>query len=229
MLFRRYVQSDLKTTAYSHVSKRIITTWIWAFLLVVLPLESFLPDTLNVEASVVVLAFAIGIFPDIGYQLLEQFFKFALGAVSDRFKQQHPLKEIDGMTIWVEARLLEEDIENIQNLVTTNILDLILRTNIHPKRLIDWIDQGIFYLHAYQNGDTSLREKLEELGVVSASDLIENWEGNLFTDSILSQEQLAIVPNLVKSIENSPNIYYIKAWRGFYQDRIDEMEKLPVA
>jgi hypothetical protein len=55
--------------------------------------------------------------------------------------------------------------------------------------------------------------------------LIENWEGKLLEDNVLNKEQAAIIPSLVRSIENSPNIYYIKAWRGFYQRRIEEMEK----
>ena len=53
------------------------------------------------------------------------------------------------MNIWYESRLLEEGIEDMQNLATANIVDVMLRTRIPVDRLVDWIDQAYLYLHLW--------------------------------------------------------------------------------
>jgi hypothetical protein len=54
-----------------------------------------------------------------------------------------PLSQIDGLSVWHEARLEAEDIENIHNLATADLVELILNTKIAPTRIIDWVDQAI--------------------------------------------------------------------------------------
>ena len=58
-----------------------------------------------------------------------------------------PVSDLDGLTVWHEARLEEEDIENIPNMATTEIVDLMLSTRFPPDRIIDWVDQAIFFTH----------------------------------------------------------------------------------
>ena len=51
------------------------------------------------------------------------------------------------MNVWYEARLVEEGIEEVQNLATSDIGNALLRTRIPPERLINWIDQALLRMH----------------------------------------------------------------------------------
>ena len=59
----------------------------------------------------------------------------------------YPLNQLDGLNVWYEARLEEEGIEDMQNLATANLVDVILHTRVPVGRLVDWIDQAQLYLH----------------------------------------------------------------------------------
>ena len=52
-----------------------------------------------------------------------------------------PLNRLDGLTVWHETRL--EDIENVHNMATADIVDLLVDTRIPADRVIDWIDRAI--------------------------------------------------------------------------------------
>jgi hypothetical protein len=54
-----------------------------------------------------------------------------------------PLQMVRGINIWKEYRLEEEGIENVQNLATADVVDLVVRTHYNFRTLIDWIDQSI--------------------------------------------------------------------------------------
>ena len=45
---------------------------------------------------------------------------------------EYPLSQLDGINIWYEARLVEENIEDMQNLATANFVDVILHTRVTP-------------------------------------------------------------------------------------------------
>ena len=59
----------------------------------------------------------------------------------------YPLNQLDGLNVWYEARLVEEGIEDMQNLATANLVDVILHTRVPVGRLVDWVDQAKLYLH----------------------------------------------------------------------------------
>jgi hypothetical protein len=59
----------------------------------------------------------------------------------------YPLNQLDGLNVWYEARLVEEGIEDMQNLATANLVDVILHTRVPVGRLVDWVDQAQLYLH----------------------------------------------------------------------------------
>ncbi len=245
MLFRRYVQSDLKTTAYSHSSQRILVTWVFALVLIVIfsgsdsivtesipeanVNESLPGDSLTKIPIVCVLAFIVGVFPEVAWQVIANLIKRALGVVIPTFKQEHPLNKIDGITVWTEARLLEQDIENIQNLVTTNIVDLVLETNFDPMRIVHWIDQGILHLHFSQNQNSRIQNELNKRGIFTATDLLINYSEYQKKQNnqkpFLDKIENSMVECIVNSIENDPNIYHIKAWRNIKQELNNQLPK----
>jgi hypothetical protein len=140
MLIRRFFQNDLRPSAYAHSVLRIIVV-----LLVVTALYQVLP-TNNLRTQAVV-AFVVGFFPLVGMQALQRIAAGALRAAVPSLSPPYPLSQIDGLSVWYEARLLEEGIEDMQSLATANFVDVILHTRVPVGRLVDWVDQAHLYLH----------------------------------------------------------------------------------
>jgi hypothetical protein len=139
-LIRRYFQNDLRPSAYAHAVLRIVVV-----LLVVVALHQVMPgDDPRVEAAV---AFVVGIFPIIALQALQRIAASTLRVVVPQLSPDYPLNQLDGLDIWYEARLLEEGIEDMQNLRTANLVDVMLHTRVPVGRLVDWVDQATLYVH----------------------------------------------------------------------------------
>lgn len=157
MLVRRFFQSDLRPSAYAHAMLRIIVT-----LIVVAVLYELLPQQdLRTEA---VVAFIVGFFPLVGMQALQRTAAAALRVSVPSLSQPYPLNQIDGLTIWYEARLLEVGIEDMQCLATANFVDVMLHTRVPVGRLVDWVDQAHLYLHLdrIERGRLEQRRKARE-------------------------------------------------------------------
>ena len=56
-----------------------------------------------------------------------------------------PLSNLAGISHLHESRLLEMGIDDIQNLATANVLELLLTTRFSAEQIINWIDQAILY------------------------------------------------------------------------------------
>jgi hypothetical protein len=54
-----------------------------------------------------------------------------------------PLCLVDGLDEDVADRLWEQGMNDVQHLATSDPVDLMLRTNYSPKRVLDWIDQAM--------------------------------------------------------------------------------------
>ncbi len=104
-------------------------------------------------STLLLIGFVIGVFPRIAWQFVQGAFKALMRMLrlSDKIlpsmESELPVSDLDGLTVWHEARLEEEDIENIPNMATTEIVDLMLRTRFPPDRIIDWVDQAILLTH----------------------------------------------------------------------------------
>lgn len=153
MLMRRFFQNDLKASAYVNAVLRVFVVVILIAVLHQIPALRGRP---NVEA---VVAFVIGFFPLVGMQALQRMTAGALRVFVPSLNPAYPLNEIDGLNVWYEARLLEEGIEDMQNLATANLVDVILHTHVPVGRLIDWVDQA----HLFQHLDRTERTFVERL------------------------------------------------------------------
>jgi hypothetical protein len=139
-LVRRFFQSDLRPSAYAAAILRIVVV-----LLTVAALHQILGFVdLRTEAAV---AFAVGLFPVIALQALHRLAATVLRVVVPQLTPEYPLNQLDGLNVWYEARLLEEGIEDMENLATANLIDVILHTRVPVGRLVDWVDQATLYLH----------------------------------------------------------------------------------
>ncbi len=221
MLVRRFFQNDLKPTAYVNATMRIIIV-----ILLVWVLDPLLPDSLG-QAERSAIAFAIGVFPAIGWQALQSVVAVLLKRAVPSLEAKDPLSELDGMNVWYEARLVEEGIDGVQNLATVDIGNALLRTRIPPERLINWIDQALLRMHA-RKGDV---EHLKRFGIHKATDLLDalayrapGQNGRTFASEV--EELLnsgadrkngrpSVTRAIAVALQGERNLKHILAWRSF--------------
>jgi len=139
-LIRRFFQSDLRPSAYASAVLRIIVVLVTMVALYQL-LRPVAPAT---QAAV---AFVVGFFPVIAFQALQRAAAATLRVFVPQLTPDYPLNQLDGLNVWYEARLVEEGIEDMQNLATANLVDVMLHTRVPVGRLLDWVDQAQLYLH----------------------------------------------------------------------------------
>jgi hypothetical protein len=227
MLFRRYVRRDLRASAYVAVSMRVVLAVIgtWVAVAAVSSFESKSPvlnkDQLNV------MGFVIGVFPRIAWQVIEGATKkfTNVAFVLPSLQTQLPVSDLDGLTVWHEARLEEEDIENIPNMAAADLVELMLNTRFFPNRIIDWVDQAILYTHLgsddEQDPARSRRRLLRSHGIRTATDLTETYRkaglrGDLADfEEILPGQGRKRIRSLVDTVDTNPNLELIRSWRGF--------------
>jgi len=158
MLIRRFFQSDLRPSAYATAVFRITLV-----LLVVAVLHQVMGGTTAVTSRAeLAVAFVVGFFPLIGLQALQRVTSRALRQLVPPVTSEYPLDQLDGFNLWYEARLTEEGVEDMQNLTTMNLVDVILHTRVPPGRLVDWTDQAFLLIHlehADRNELNELRRK----------------------------------------------------------------------
>jgi hypothetical protein len=181
MLFRRFVRRDLGPNAFVAVCLRIVL----AVIAVWVAIEALYIMDPDISSGVIhVAAFAIGAFPLIVWQLVVGIVKRIPGVsvALPNLKTALPLSDLDGLSVWHEARLEEEDIENIPNMANADIVDLMLNTRFPPHRIIDWVDQAILDSAVGATGDDSAaarRALLRGHGIRTASALIEACRNGL--------------------------------------------------
>jgi hypothetical protein len=183
-LMRRFFQNDLRPGAYLGAIIRFVAV------LVLLPaVHQALTATHAKPAAQYSVAFLIGVFPTVGMQLLRKAVSAITGVIRGGLEPPMPLRQLDGMDIWTEARLLEVGIEDVQHFATTNMVDTLLATRIPSQRLVDWVDQSLLLCRAglpgFPNTDWKKKgsedttyQQLRKIGIRTASDL------NYFIESL---------------------------------------------
>lgn len=219
MLVRRYFQNDLKTSAYVSSTMRIIVV-----MLLVWAIEAVWSDQ-NQQAQRSLLAFVIGVFPHVGWQAIQAVVKLPLKVVVPSLEQKFPLNELDGLNIWYESRLLEEGIEDMQNLATANLVDVMLNTRIPVERLVDWVDQSLLYLHLGDGNSKDgkeNREKIRLFGIRTATDLEDAFDAPQpevvkKLDGLLdkNEKEPSVLRTILATFRNEPNLQQVRHWRSF--------------
>jgi hypothetical protein len=229
MLFRRYVREDLRKSAYLAVSLRIILAVIgtWAAIVAIRATGKISAH----NPSLLVVGFVIGVFPRIAWQVIQGaskavMRKLRISAVLPSMESRLPVSDLDGLTVWHEARLEEEDIENIPNMASAEIVDLMLSTRFPPDRIIDWVDQAILFTHLGPDQEqdkkagSSRRDLLRLHGIRTATSLLEAYRQARSRDDaseverILSKASRSHVRSLLDAIRTESNLALICAWRN---------------
>ena len=231
MLFRRFVREDLRKSAYLAVSLRIILAVIgtWA---AVMAIKTF-KEANSAAKYLPVVGFVIGVFPRIAWQFIQGAAKalmrlLRMSSVLPSMESRLPLSDLDGLTVWHEARLEEEDIENIPNMASAEIVDLMISTRFPPDRIIDWVDQSILFtcLGPDQKDDkaegSSRRELLRLQGIRTATSLLQSFKLSQVppredadkVEELLSKASRSHVRSLLDAMKIDTNLNLICAWRG---------------
>ena len=234
LLVWRFMRRDLGPNAYVAFTLRLIlaglAAWILPVVLDVMPL-GFKSDTDN-ENWILFLSFVIGVFPMVLWQLIAGAAKKFPGVswALPSFEQALPLSDLDGLTVWHQARLEEEDVENVHNMATADIVDLMLSTRFPPHRIIDWIDQAI--LLSFVAGESSevtaqRRNELRKYGIVNATGvLVTLREKHLGDDATIrlrpgsadpAQDSVKIVPwmfVLADNLQTNSNLVLVRNWKN---------------
>ncbi len=177
------------------------------------------------DQTLLVLAFAVGVFPIIVWQFITGVVKRLPGIeiVLPNLKQGLELSELDGLTIWHETRLEEEDIENVANMASSDVVDLLLNTRFSPNRIIDWIDQAILFTSiASLSKETAskARKRLAALGIRSATSLLQIGmnpvlqEGDIDLGEGLTLKMSDWIALLNETVRTFPNLLLVEAWKG---------------
>jgi len=254
MLLRRFFQSDLKASAYLAAAVRVITV-----LILVLVIYKAMPTKPTLSPQVqAALAFLIGFFPLIGMQLLQRWVSIALRHWIPTLRDSYPLSDLDGLSVWYEARLLEEGVEDMQNLVTTNLVDVLLHTRVPVGRLIDWIDQAHLFLlldpppeKPRRHPEHPFRMKLRRLGIRTATDLETAFrpaadlarralapsaatvDDETFMPALRTalngDDGVSVADVLLKTFCNSPNLVHVRHWRDILSLEHDQEKALATA
>lgn len=240
MLIRRFYQSDLRPSAYATVVLRIIVVLV--ILVVLHQLFSTIQGTISLALQYVT-AFVVGFFPLVGLQALQRAAAKALRTMVPTMTPEYPLDQLDGLNIWYEARLVEEGVEDMQNLTTVNLVDVLLHTRAPVGRLIDWIDQAYLLIHlspvsrkemqharepaAAGQDAVPTRMALRRLGIRSATDLLQAFHPDFRDGPALSEEvqranglEPAQISTLVTLLAAEPGLGPVWSWKDGGSRRI---------
>lgn len=232
-LFRRCVWPDLGPNAFLAFSHRIILSAIGIWVIVVCfevcgegaTQAVFSAASLSKAQGLLVVAFTVGVFPRTLWQIITAaltkltYVMLAVPSVEAR----QPLDHLDGLTIWHESRLEIEDIENVPNMASADMVDLVLHTQTPAERLVDRIDQAIRYRalgpEAETDFTTTRRGKLRAQGNRTATQFIrintnpEDTDPRVLDPSLGDGQSPGVARKLAGAIQIEANWDHVAAWR----------------
>ena len=220
LLFRRYIRKDLRPSAYMGAVQRILLSIIGIWVLALVAVTFMQWDLL----ALTFIGFVVGVFPRVFLQILAGVAKKIVPtAVLPSLESQLPISDLDGLTVWHEARLEDEDIENTPNMATADLLELMINTRFPADRLVDWVDQAILYtcLGPEGRGENGARALLARRGIRTATAFTEAYrqaverdkDGAAF-EKILPDDPRPVARSLADAIDTTPNTRLVRVWRG---------------
>lgn len=239
MIFRRYVRRDLRGSAYVAVVMRVVLAVIATWVVVAVAEDA----GWAADWELLTVGFVIGVFPKVAWQIVQVIFAKTFRMVLPSMDAKLPLSELDGLTVWHEARLEEEDIENIPNMASADLVELLVSTRYAPERLIDWVDQAILLAQLGpeqgrsrsrrgirwrqrrgeqgEPGATTARDSLAAYGIRNASSLLQAAEdaqtrgsSQQFNSIVTGDGNEPVIPVLLVAVRNNCNFARVLRWRG---------------
>jgi hypothetical protein len=230
MLLRRFVRRDLGPNAYNDIAARMILSIIGVWVLQ----QAATAFGLGAQPEYLyVFAFVIGVFPQIIWQLITasiKRFKYLSIAIPN-LSASMPLSSLDGLSVWHQARLEEEDIENIPNLAMADVVELMLTTKFPPHRIVDWIDQALLRMilgdHDGVENLHSLSVMLRSYGVRTATTLVafsvQHGDDSWTILDLLPATERPRIRTLAAALSTAPNLPLVQTWLGLPTNSLAEV------
>jgi hypothetical protein len=222
MLVRRFLQNDLRAGAYASFLLRILLV-----LLLAAGMHPLLDQLGAGAATQAAVMFVVGVFPPGLVRTVQRLAASSLRIAVPSLGPDYPLSDLEGMTTWHESLLQEEGIEDLQGLLTANLVDVLLHTQIPMARLVDWIDQACLLVHL-DRSKQGPASKLRQLGIRTATDLLAVFppeemepksEPAVSTKAKLdaaahSGVDAATVINLVHAVATESALAKVRSWKS---------------
>jgi tetratricopeptide (TPR) repeat protein len=180
LVYRRYTTLDLQPHMYLYCALGLIAGMTFNFVAFAAMRNIVASNTLDDTAefkgigagAAAILAFSLGYFPNLA---IRWFARMSRTSVHERQRRSDalPLSLIDGISELHESRLQDEGIDNVQNLATASIPDLVVKTPFSAQEIVEWTDQAVLYLYL----DPGEIESFRKAGVRSVSDFCDVWAG----------------------------------------------------
>jgi hypothetical protein len=189
--FRSYARRDLQPKIYSHITTRVFTVMVLAWVLEEgwLMVPGSQVDRPALAPVLHTLAFLTGIIPETGLVFISETLRTTLRRMKRSAKEpglqlvdpHEPLTSLEGIDIYDRARLQDEGVTNVQALARHDVVELMLQTRVPAPRLLDWVDQAILHLHSNIGGQADggpdpLLPTLRRYGIRTVTDLLEASE-----------------------------------------------------
>lgn len=200
---RHYLAHDLTPNVYVNTAKRFTVAFVVGALVGLAVGSSYRAAQLSFDGSLIgvyVVCFFIGMFPDTGIKWIKNFAERVLQQKGDDADQK-PLSLIEGISLWQQGRLDQEDIINVQNLASTDLLGLVVNTPFDVGQLVDWVDQAILLIYACADQ----LEAMKKIGIRFASTVVKAYEkspDSLAEATGLDTNQLNLLHLALKSATN---------------------------
>jgi hypothetical protein len=143
-ILRRLVTADLSPGTYYGAGLRILVAQMAALMLSYL--AEALPGSGYPDATLPVVAFLAGVFPDRAIRYVREKVRI-FSRDAEASSHELPLEMIEGMNVLHRTRLAEVGIDNAQNLAEADLVDLVLRTPFSPTQVLDWIAQAKLFVY----------------------------------------------------------------------------------
>jgi hypothetical protein len=174
---------------------------------------------LATKGQLLVIGFVIGVFPQVAWQIIQTAFSKTINFIHLKSMESDlPLSDLDGLTVWHEARLQEEDVENIPNMATTDLVELFINTRFPPERIIDWVDQAILYTQlGAQNKE--FRDVLRLQGIRTATSFLEAsaaikiQQEQSAAEGTTSANAMEFASSLEAALSTNSNLALVQRWR----------------
>lgn len=227
LVYRRFSTNDLHPTVYLYCAFTIIAGLVFNYVAMeaLTSITSAQGEATGVGGGLLaIIAFALGYFPYLAVRWFNRLAFTSLG-VNQRRTDVLPLSLIDGISEWHETRLRDTGIDDIQNLASAEIRELLVNTAFNVQEIIEWIDQATLYLYL----EPSEIESFRRAKIRMTSDFCGVWESCLTDDAkraelVLNlqstEERLKI---LYSSIIEGPNVHRVRNYWRRAQSRVDEI------